>query len=285
MTEISPGKALTITPQEFDLFRYFIERETGITLEGNQTYLVESRLGPLLAEEGCRSFGELYRRVSTRPSGPLRDKIINAITTHETLWFRDKGPLEMVRRMYLPQIVEEARRGRLIFRIWSAACSTGQEPYTLAMIISDFCSIQGDGVLTPENFEIIGTDISAETIETAKAGVYDKFCMSRGLPEDFARRYFKPEGRYWVIDPTLKKRITFLQFNLLADFSTLGTFDLILCCNVCIYFSNEGKRVLFQKMKKALGPGGIFLLGAAENLSFVYNGFKIREFENVTFYQ
>ena len=285
MTETSAGKALTITPQEFDLFRFFIERETGITLEDNQTYLVESRLGPIMAEAGCRSFGELYRRVSTKPSGPLRGKIINAITTHETLWFRDKGPLEMVRRMYLPQIVEEARKGRAIFRIWSAACSTGQEPYTLAMIISEFCNFQGDGVLTPENFEIIGTDISAETIETAKAGLYDKFCMSRGLPEDFARRYFKPEGKYWAIDPKLKKRISFRQFNLLDDFSQLGTFDLILCCNVAIYFSSEGKRVLFQKMKTALCPGGIFLLGAAENLSYIYNGFEMKEFGHVTFYQ
>ena len=126
MTETSADKALTITPQEFDLFRYYIERETGITLEGNQTYLLESRLGPVMVEAGCRSFGELYHQVSTKPSGPLRSKIINAITTHETLWFRDKGPLEMVRRMYLPQIVEEARKGRTIFRIWSAACYTGQ---------------------------------------------------------------------------------------------------------------------------------------------------------------
>ena len=285
MTETTTEKPPTITPEVFDLFRYFIERETGITLEDHQTYLVESRLGPLVAEAGCRSFGELYRQVSTQPSKPLRGKIITAITTHETLWFRDKGPLEVVQRVFLPQMVEEARKGRTIFRIWSAACSTGQEPYTLAMIISEFCTVQGDGLLTPENFEIIGTDISAETIEIAKAGLYNKFSMRRGLPEEFGRRYFRPEGESWTIDPKLKKRITFQQFNLLADFSPLGTFDLILCCNVAIYFSSEGKRMLFQKMKKALRPGGIFLLGAAENLSYIYNGFEMKDFENVTFYQ
>ncbi len=244
----TPG---TITQDEFALLRGFLERECGLNLASVKTYLVESRLAPVMAAEGCETFGELYLRLTDPRRSDLRDRVIEAMATHETLWFRDRAPFEALRNAVLPELA-----GRPAVRIWSAACSTGQEPYSIAMAVLD--------TPKPPAVEIVATDISAPALHLAQGGRYDRLSMSRGMDPEMRRRYFDEEGPAAVVRPEVRALVRFQRFNLLHDPSRLGRFDVVFCRNVAIYFSDRCRAELFDRLWRNVDDGGFLFLGGTE---------------------
>ena len=277
-------KSSPLTRQEFDLFRGYIESESGISLDDEKAYLLENRLKFLLNKYESHSFGDLFQKVKAGKHPLLKIEVIDAITTNETLWFRDSGPYKILQDVFLPKMVEEVAKGKPRIRIWSAACSTGQEPYSIAITINEFCNHSNQDILKPSHIEILATDISKNAIETSRLGAYDKLSVSRGMPDELLSRYFKQNQNLWIIDPNLKKNIEFREFNLKNDFSPLGTFDIIFCRNVAIYFSSDFKKNLFHKLRMALRPGGFFFLGSSETLSYYSNEFNLKEHNKYNYY-
>ena len=264
------------------MFQAYIASESGITLDEGKTYLVESRLKGLLDVYDCANFGDLYQKAKTNAAPLIRTKIIEAMTTNETLWFRDQSPYTIFDDVFLPELARQLGAGKSKVRIWSAACSTGQEPYSIAMVISEFC--RRHSAVSLDQFEIVATDISAEALSVGKLGAYDGIAMGRGMADTFRDRYFKQSGKFWIIDGALKKIIDFKVFNLMESFSSLGTFDIIFCRNVAIYFSQDFKIELFGKMKRALHPGGMFMLGSSETLAYYSNDFEAKTHKGHTYY-
>lgn len=267
---------MKISQHEFDLMRRWIEQQCGISIGDQKKYLVETRFARLVVESGSSSFGEFYSKVVGSRDVGLRDRVIDAITTNETLWFRDGSPWVAFRDVVFPQLAETARREptrRL--RIWSAACSTGQEPYTIAMIIDNAWERRGPTAVPPERFEIVATDISPSAIFIAMAGRYDPISMNRGFVGEWAPfrdKYFEKLGSVSVLSPRIKQRVRFQRFNLQDSFATLGRFDIVLLRNVAIYFSDAFKREVYGKIANALTPGGHLFVGSAESV----NGYSDR---------
>lgn len=269
--------ALKITEEEFNLLRKYIRKECGIALEDGKEYLVESRFGKLVAETGSGTFGEFYLKVINSPKEKYRDKIIDAITTNETSWFRDKSPFVLFEEVILPDLFDKFKKGLMTkARIWSVACSTGQEPYSLAMIIRDYCD-KHPGFVKPSNFEILCTDISSSALFIAQSGRYDQVSVSRGLPENLKNKYFTQKGRVWLLSDDVKRMITLKKFNLQNSFVAFGTFDVVLCRNVAIYFSEEFKKDLFFRLSKAIKPDGYFFLGSSESISGYSDQFEMQK--------
>lgn len=282
--------SVKITNQEFDLIRNYIETQCGIVVSDDKKYLVETRLARLLAETGSRSFGDLYNKISDTSDVTLRSKIVDSMTTNETLWFRDGAPWTAINEGLLPQFDAAVKQNdQKRFRIWSAACSTGQEPYTLSMLIHDYCDSNASSTyLTPEHFEIVATDISPSALFIAMAGRYDKISMKRGMEgewERFKDEYFKNMGRISAIADNIKKRVKFQKFNLQDDFGSLGFFDFILLRNVAIYFSEVFKKSLFEKIAGVLSPKGYLLLGTSESLTGYSDKFTNERYGRATVYR
>ncbi len=269
---------LKINDPEFLLMKKFIEEHCGIFLEGGKEYLIESRLSDLAIETGCNSFQEFHYKARTDPTGRLRDRIIDLMTTNETLWFRDASAWEYISEIAVPDIIDKAAAGNEV-RIWSAAASTGQEAYSLVMLLDEASKKKGLKSI-PDSIEIIGTDISSAALLLAGAARYDTIAMSRGLPEDKKQRYFKQAGNIWMFDEDLKKRVRFIRFNLQNSFTPLGKFDLILCRYVTIYFSEPFKKEIFAKMAVALKSKGVLLLGATESARGFSDDFDISYYKN-----
>ena len=274
-----------LSTQEFDLLRVFIEGESGIALGGDKQYLMESRLKGLLPEFGCHSYGDLFNIAKSNKHPLIRQKIIDAITTNETLWFRDKGPFIVLNDVFLPRAVEKIKRGFPKIRIWSAACSTGQETYSIAMVIHNFVKALHDPLITPAHFEIVATDISGDALSVAQLGAYDRFSIERGLDPAHRDAYFKQNQRFWIIDSALKRIVQFKRFNLLENPSQLGQFDCVFLRNVAIYFSTPTKLELIRRVRAILNPLGLFFLGSTESLSFINHDFQVKEHLKVVYYQ
>ncbi len=258
--------------------RTYIEEHCGIHLEQDKEYLIESRLSDLAAESGCRSFQEFHLKARTDYTGRLKERIIDAITTNETFWFRDKSLWDYLEQAAVPELIEKiTRTGKA--RIWSSAVSTGQEIYSLMMLLDR--TLQERGLTSFLNrFEIFASDISSAALETAMAGRYDAIAMDRGLSPDKRERYFTVHGRHWEFDPDLRRRVRFKKFNLQNSFLCFTPFDLILCRYVSIYFSAPFKRKLFSKMASVLTPGGVLVLGATESLREFSSDFDISYFNS-----
>ena len=269
---------LKVTSHEFSLIKTYIEEQCGIRLENGKEYLIESRLSDLAVEIGCDSFTSFHAKTLADRTGKLRDRIIDLMTTNETLWFRDESAWMFLREKAVPGLMDKAEKGDKI-RIWSAAASTGQEAYSLLMLIHQEARARGKLYLL-DKFEILGTDISTSALFVALAGRYNSMVMDRGVPGDKRQIYFTENKGAWEFDQTLKKRVTFRQFNLQDSFATLGTFDLILCRYVAIYFSDLFKRQLFSKMAGAMKPDSALLLGATETLRGLTDSFKITYYKN-----
>lgn len=273
-----------IEAKEFILLRDFIEMHCGIHLDENKMYLVETRLTTLMVEQGCKTFIEFYYKAKADLSNTLREKIIDAMTTNETLWFRDNTPFISIQKHLFPLFAKEIASGKKTkIRIWSAASSTGQEIYSIAMLILDFCRTQT--TLRPEHFELLATDISPTVLFIAKAGRYDAHIISRGLPEEQRNRYFKNDGRIWIINDIVKQMVTFKKLNLQEDFVPLGRMDLILCRNVLIYFSEEFKKDLLRRFASLLRPSGYFFVGSSESISNYSNEYIMHNFDKSLYYQ
>ena len=253
----------SITPQEYREFHEFLEGASGIALGDNKQYLVNSRLASLMADMGLSSIGELMSRAKRDVRSDLRERIVDAMTTNETLWFRDNFPFEMLKSHILPEL--SGQRGQPA-RIWSAACSSGQEPYSMSMIIQEY--LQAKPGSLPRDVQITATDISPSILKDAKEGVYDAMALARGLSEERKKRFFDVKGKAWQVKPEIRKRITFSEMNLMKkDYLSLGKFDVIFCRNVLIYFSSELKRDILARFSQVLEPGGYLCLGASESVS------------------
>jgi chemotaxis protein methyltransferase CheR len=273
-----------ISDNEFECMKEYIEKNCGILLTNQKAYLVESRLTHILIESGCQNYRDLYLKAKMDTSFKLRNKIIDAMTTNETLWFRDQAPFDFLAKTilknYLKELVGQTRQK---IRIWSAACSTGQEPYSIAMIIQEFARLNPSFPI--ESVEIIATDISPTALFLANAARYDQIAISRGLPDDIKNRYFSQDQKTWKLNDPVKKMVKLQKLNLQDSFTSLGMFDIIFCRNVAIYFSDAFKSDLFTRIAKALTTNGYFFVGASESLSFYSNLFKMYTSDRVVYYQ
>ncbi len=278
----------SITPQEYQAFREFLEAASGIALGENKQYLVNSRLAGLVTEMGLTSIGELIKRVNRDVKSGLRERIVDAMTTNETLWFRDGFPFEILKSHILPEL--SGQRGRPA-RIWSAACSSGQEPYSMSMIIQEYLHAKPSSL--PRDVQITATDISSSVLKDAKEGVYDAMTLARGLSDERKKRFFDAQGRAddiqaksWQIKSEIRKRVTFAEMNLMKkDYLSLGKFDVIFCRNVLIYFSSELKREILTRFAQVLEPGGYLCLGASESVSGYVDCFEIVRYQGALVYR
>lgn len=255
-----------ISLDEFRLIRDYIEEHCGIHLTDDKVYLVETRLTTLMIEQGCKTFTELYRKSVSDKTNALRDKIIEAITTNETFWFRDIHPFGILNEVLFKKLCDEILAGeRTKIRIWCSACSTGQEPYSIAMTFNEF--MRKYPGLRPQHLEIVATDISSTVLFLGKLGRYDNLSMSRGLAEDLKYRYFETaDNKIWTINNEIKKMVTFKKLNLQENFSHVGKQDIVFCRNILIYFSMDFKQDILSRIATLLRPKGFLFLGASESI-------------------
>ncbi|OJT00308.1 CheR family methyltransferase [Marinobacter nauticus] len=251
-----------ITPQEYEAFKTFLQDACGILLGDNKQYLVKSRLRRILEENNLNSLGELLDRLKRVGRSGLRELVIDAMTTNETLWFRDNHPFRILQDKLLPEFAE--RNSLQPLRIWSAACSTGQEPYSVGMVVDEFRRNR-PGKL--RDVKIIATDISKSVLEVARRGEYEMIAIGRGLSPERQQQFFSPSANGgWQIKPQIKAMVEFKELNLLERYM-LGKFDIIMCRNVLIYFSADLKKDILTRLHGALNPGGYLILGASESLN------------------
>ncbi len=254
-------------PTDFEFVAAMVRERSGLVLAADKTYLVESRLAPIARRDGFPSIDELVSAIRVRRDGKLVDSVVDAMTTNETFFFRDKTPFDIFEQTILPELVARKRGGTI--RVWCAAASTGQEPYSLAMVADAMSARMGGCKL-----EILGTDISERCLEKAKAGIYTQFEVQRGLPVQMLLKHFKKDGDAWKIDDRLKANIRFRPMNLLDDFRGLGRFDVIFCRNVLIYFDAQTKKRVLERMAMQVEGPGYLLLGAAETVLGVTDTFR-----------
>nr|WP_243430824.1 protein-glutamate O-methyltransferase CheR [Pseudomonas sp. 51_B] len=249
---------------EFEQFRVFLEKACGILLGENKQYLVSSRLNKLMEQQGIKSLGELVQRIQTQPRGGLREQVVDAMTTNETLWFRDTYPFEVLKNKVIPEFIKNNPGQRL--RMWSAACSSGQEPYSISMAIDEF-ERSNLGQLKM-GAQIVATDLSGSMLTNCKSGEYDSLAIARGLSQERLQRYFDTKGPgRWAVKPAIRSRVEFRAFNLLDSYASLGKFDIVFCRNVLIYFSAQVKKDILMRIHSTLKPGGYLFLGASEALN------------------
>jgi len=256
-----------MTPPDYEYLRKLLKDHSGLDLSSDKQYLIESRLLPLSRKAGLSDIGELVQKVKGG-SASLTTQVVEAMTTNETFFFRDKIPFEHFRNAIMPEILQ-ARAGRKSIRIWCAAGSTGQEPYSLAMCLKEM-----GATLAGFRVEILATDLSQEVLEKSKAGIYSQFEVQRGLPIQLLVKYFKQIGELWQINPDIRAMVSHRQLNLLHDFSQLGVFDVIFCRNVLIYFDQDTKINIFNRLAKAIEADGFLALGAAETVVGLTETFK-----------
>lgn len=256
-----------MNPTEYEYLRKLLKERSGLDLSADKQYLIESRLLPLARKAGLADIAELVQKLQGGSSA-LITSVVEAMTTNETFFFRDKVPFDHFRETIMPEIIK-ARASRRSVRIWCAAGSTGQEPYSLAMCLKEM-----GAALSGWRIEIIATDLSQEVLEKSKVGLYSQFEVQRGLPIQMLVKYFKQTGEFWQINPDLRAMVQHRQLNLLHDFAQLGTFDVIFCRNVLIYFDQETKINIFQRLCKAMEADGFLVLGAAETVVGLTDAFR-----------
>ena len=276
---------IKITPNEIKVISKYIYDISGIFLDEKKAYLIETRLKMIIENEGVSSYQELYKKAISDKSKVLERKIIDAVTTNETLFFRDTSPFEMFRHKVMPDLIDKrtAQTSGVVpinIRIWSTACSTGQEIYSLAMILKELLP-------NPQKYRIklLGTDISDEAIARASYGKYNKFEIERGLDKDRLQRYFLPNGNLWKIRDDIRAMAVFQKRNLMQPFAGIGQFDVIFCRNVAIYFSIEDRKKLFEKIAGALAPDGYLIIGSTESLTGICPMFEPQRHLRSVFYQ
>jgi len=274
--------AVTVKPHEFEPLRKLIAELSGNSLADGKSYLIESRLGDLLPEYKLKSYQELYEKARRPTEKVLRNEIIDRMTINETLWFRDGHPFETLLNHHFPEFIKEQKTGSKRLRIWCAACSTGQEPYSIAMNVLIYAA--RNKLFRPGNVEIIATDICDTALGIAQKGYYDRIGMNRGLSIDLRRKFFHEEGRGWQINDEVKKLVRFRKFNLMDSFSLLGRFDIIMCRYVAIYFSKELKTEIYTKMTKTLNPKGALFLGSSESLTAYSDKFAAQRHQRSVYY-
>ncbi|MBN2528687.1 MAG: protein-glutamate O-methyltransferase CheR [Deltaproteobacteria bacterium] len=259
----------------------FVEKNCGIVLDDSKSYLVESRLGPILPIEGVSSYAQLIDKAYRERSGKLKHKIIDSITTNETYFFRDHKPFELLAHKLLPDILEKQMdSNRPCVKIWSAASSTGQEVYSIAMILKELL-----GNFYNHDLRIIGTDISHAALEIASRALYGRVELSRGLTGARLKRHFVPVDNLWRVNEDLRGIVAFHHLNLLSGTATIPVQDVIFCRNVAFYFSKENKQRLFSNIAQKLPAGGYLVIGSTESLVGMDVPFEKKQFHGNIYYQ
>ena len=257
-----------MTPMEYDYLRKLLKERSGLVLSSDKQYLVESRLLPIARKSGLTGLGELVQKIKTPGTEALIVEVVEAMTTNESFFFRDKIPFDHFREAIMPSLVAARAKQRRV-RIWCAAASTGQEPYSLAMCLKEMA-----GQISGWRVEIIATDLSQEVLEKAKAGIYSQFEVQRGLPIQLLVKYFTQIGETWQIAPEIRSMVQYRPFNLLSDFGQLGIFDVVYCRNVLIYFDQPTKVDVLERIARIAEPDGFLVLGAAETVVGLTEAFK-----------
>ncbi|MEZ6030795.1 MAG: protein-glutamate O-methyltransferase CheR [Hyphomonadaceae bacterium] len=252
--------------QDFEFVSQLLRKRAGIVLTGDKMYLLESRLAPLARKEGLPSIDDLIHVVRARREERLIAQVVDVMTTNETFFFRDKTPFDHLKEAIFP-VLAQARRGSRI-RIWCAACSTGQEPYSIAMMLDQNPALTG-GVPV----EIIATDISERCLERARQGLFTQFEVQRGLPIQMLMHYFTQQDDHWRISERIRQMVSFRKLNLMEPIYNLGRFDVVFCRNVLIYFDGPTKGEVLDRISMSMNPGGFLLLGAAESIVGVSQAF------------
>ncbi|KPF62533.1 chemotaxis protein CheR [Bosea sp. AAP35] len=249
-----------MTEADFNFLRLLLQQRSGLSLSPEKRYLAESRLGILCRRRGIDGLATLIQRLRPGSDSALESAVIEAMTTNETLFFRDQTPFDLFRNVILPEKLAANAATRSL-RIWCAAVSTGQEAYSLAMILDDMA-----GQLAGWKIAIIGTDISGDVIERARTGIYSQFEVQRGLPIQMLLRHFQQDGEKWQVTERLRAMVELKQHNLLEPAGHLGHFDVIFCRNVLIYFDLPTKARVLGAVSARLAPEGVVILGAAETV-------------------
>ncbi len=257
-----------MTADEFDFLCKMLKERSGLVLTREKAYLLESRLLPVARKVNLKSVDELASAVRARPNSDLARGVVEAMTTNESFFFRDIKPFEQFKSFVLPELMK-SRAARRQIRIWSAACSSGQEPYTLAMLLAE-----ERAKLAGWHIDIVATDLSTEILEKAQAGRYSQFEVQRGLPIQYLVKYFKQQGDRWQIDAAIRNRVRFRAFNLLDEPGGLGGFDVIFCRNVLIYFDQPTKTAVLDRLARVLSPDGYLYLGGAETVLGISDKFQ-----------
>ena len=260
-----------MTANDYKVIQHFLSHSCGIVLSENKQYLVKNRLTKLLTKFELDSFTKLASLLQTNSSAatPVKAAVVDAMTTNETFWFRDDSQFLILKNTVLPEII--ARKSGTI-KIWSAACSSGQEPFTISMCVEDVNKQTNNN----RNVQIIGTDISETVLQEAKKAIYSDLALSRGLDIQTRNRFFTKTHNGYQINTSIKNRVRFQPFNLLKSFSVLGRFDIIFCRNVLIYFSEEVKRDILSRMAASLDTGGYLFLSSTESMPA-----NIKDFEAI----
>ncbi|MBM3491626.1 MAG: protein-glutamate O-methyltransferase CheR [Alphaproteobacteria bacterium] len=255
-------------PADFEFLQTMLRQRSGLVLTPDKTHLLESRLTPVARRHGLERLDDLVERLRAARTEELAREVTEAMTTNESSFFRDSKPFDSFRKEILPALLA-ARAQRKQLRIWCAAASTGQEPYTLAMILKE-----EQAKLAGWRTEIVATDLSTEVLEKAKAGIYSQFEVQRGLPVQMLVKYFTQTGEMWQIAAPLRAMVSYRAFNLLGDPGLLGRFDVVFCRNVLIYFDQPTKAQVLHRIGKQLAPDGYLVLGVAETVLGVTEAFK-----------
>ncbi len=256
-----------MTPEDFQFVSALVKETSGLTLTDDKAYLVENRLLPIVRRRELGGLEDLVGMVRRDHDKVIIKEITEAMTTNESFFFRDIRPFDILRDDILPAMVA-ARGGRKI-RIWCAAASTGQEPYSIAIIVREEAA-KHNGTM----FDIVGTDISTEVLARAKKGVYTQFEVQRGLPIQHLVRYFKQDGNSYQLDDSIRSMVDYKEYNLLGDLKGLGTFDIVFCRNVLIYFDPETKAQVLERIAQQMPSDGLLFLGGAETVVGVTGKFK-----------
>ena len=253
---------------DFDFLSGMLKERSGLMLTPDKVYLLESRLTPLARKRGLDTLDALIQQLRLRPDQGLIRDVTEAMTTNESFFFRDNTPFDLFKNHVLPAM-QKARSGQKRLRIWCAAASTGQEPYSLAILLRESWHLWKDW-----RIEIVGTDICTQVLDKAKAGSYSQFEVQRGLPIQLLIKYFKQEGDIWRLNDDIRNMVTYRPFNLLDNFGSLGSFDVIYCRNVLIYFDQPTKSAVLDRMSKVLAKDGTLFLGAAETVLGITDAFR-----------
>jgi chemotaxis protein methyltransferase CheR len=258
-----------VTPLDYDFLRSALKQRSGLVLSADKQYLVESRLLPVARKAGLANLGALVDALRPGGNDILMNAVVEAMATNESFFFRDKIPFEHFRTIVMPALLAARRASRTI-RIWCAAASTGQEPYSLAMTLKAM-----EREIAGWRIEILATDLSNEVLEKARAGLYSQFEVQRGLPIQLLVKHFMQVGELWQIAPEIRAMVKFRRLNLLSSFSGLGVVDLIFCRNVLIYFDQETKIGVLENLSRAVASDGYLVLGAAETVVGLTDSFKV----------
>ena len=254
--------------EDFDFLSDLLKKRSGLIISEDKLYLLESRLVPLARKRGMEGLDDLVKAIRFSPEEQLLEDVTEAMTTNESSFFRDINPFEHFRNMVLPDMIEKRSNKRSI-RIWCAASSTGQEPYSLAMYLREEAA-----KLTGWRVEIVATDLSKEVLDKATVGLYSQFEVQRGLPIQLLMKYFTQVNDLWQIDSSIRAMIKFQSLNLLKNFSLLGAFDIVFCRNVLIYFDQQTKGEVLDKISSLMPSDGYLFLGGAETVLGISNSFK-----------